>query len=482
MTTPQSTVDPWSAEQAEVFDLFQQHFNSLWDFLARLVRRQPAVEELLIATFQRARDEVANRPASVAPRAWLFGIARELALVHIEADNRPLPLTFQRINGRAVDLDWIDASRLPDEADQRAVRKSAATVWEEVAALNPRQYSLLDLTLRQGLSAEAVAGLLEMPVDDAYTMLQRLAAGVEESIDLFLITREARGQCPGLAVELRIGGGGPGLTAENRQAVVEHVASCPDCRKIKAALPSPLVVIAGFARLRPPPDAREAVLDTILQSRRDPHSRSAWNLPLVIGGVVAILGGLLLLGSTLSVAASEPAAAPAPTTTGLEARFQTVGGDPVPGVTVRIEITPAAGPPSTIERTTAGSGTLDLSDRGPGRYQLTIVNLPPELGTVVDTAIADVIVESHELVSLTGTIRETGSSSIARRGEEAGFQEPASDHGVVFPHVVVPSERPRSGANQADHQHDQRDRDQDPAATRDLGADRGGIRLADQHV
>ncbi len=401
---------PWSADQAVIYDLFGEHFNALWDFLGRLLRRQTEIEEVLVTTFQRAKDEIPALSQSTTPRAWLFKTARELALQQIEEDDRGLPVVFLRREGRAVDLDVIDRGRLQSGQLIAPAQRFAGVIWEAVADLNPDQYSLLDLALRQDLDPDEIAAVLGMPVDEATAMVERLRSGVEQSITLFLIERVGRRRCPVLTSLLEETGGS-GLSPETRALVARHVDGCETCREIRSELPSPTAVISAFARLRPPPGSYTLVQDVVLQPETVGTRSRSWNLPLVLGGALAILGGLLLLGTSFGVAASddqpdEPAGDP-----GLIISFETDSGAPVPGVVVRVEITTNDGT-ETIERTTAGSGMIDLTGHGPGHYALMLLSLPPELGASSSTPIADVDVDDGERVELVCTFRSSALHQI----------------------------------------------------------------------
>lgn len=419
MVTSNPARRPWSADQAVIHDLFGEHFNALWDFLGRLLRRQTEIEEVLVATFQRATDEISALSQSTTPRAWLFRTARQLALDLIEDDDRGLPVVFLRREGRAVDLDVIDRGRLQSGHLIAPAQRFAGVIWEAIADLNPDQYSLLDLALRQDLDPDEIAAVLEMPPDEASAMVERLRTGVEESITLYLIERVGRRRCPVLNSMLEEIGGS-GLSPETRAMVARHVDGCSTCREIRAELPSPTTVIAAFARLRPPPGSYTMVQDVILQPDTVVSRGRGWSLPMVLGGALAILGGLLLLGASFGVAASDEPAADPVGEPGLTISFETEDGDPVPGVQIRVEIATPDGT-ETIERTTAGSGMVDLTGRGPGRYSVTLLSLPPELGTASSTPISDVEVDDQERIELVCTFRSSAFYQI--RHESA--QRPA---------------------------------------------------------
>jgi len=59
-----------------------------------------------------------------------------------------------------VQFDVVDADRFSDPAEAAEVNAVASLVWQAAAGLDPKQLSLLDLHLRQGLDSGEIADVL----------------------------------------------------------------------------------------------------------------------------------------------------------------------------------------------------------------------------------------------------------------------------------------------------------------------------------
>jgi len=132
---------------SEIRELYQKHGGEVLGYLAR---RCPdgAADDLLQETFL----QVARQPARLAdistPRAWLFGIARNLLARHFRARSESELLNAELSRDTmAADAD----PRLP--AMREAIRQLPVELRET-----------LELRLEQELSYEEIAAALEIPV------------------------------------------------------------------------------------------------------------------------------------------------------------------------------------------------------------------------------------------------------------------------------------------------------------------------------
>jgi RNA polymerase sigma-70 factor (ECF subfamily) len=134
---------------AEAFAaLFERHRVSVFGFLARLTGRRDAAEDLLQETFFRLWRGRDGYRAAGQFRAWLFTIARRLAVDRARRE-------------RAV---WEEGAEAlaslpgPDRSDQPAAAQDlAARLEAALARLAPGQREVLLLARVEGLSLEEVA-------------------------------------------------------------------------------------------------------------------------------------------------------------------------------------------------------------------------------------------------------------------------------------------------------------------------------------
>ena len=129
-------------ESNDIGSLYRQHGAEVLHYLAR---RCPvdAAHDLLQETFLQVVRHAERLDAVTMPRAWLFGIARNILAQHY----RRQPESVIEIPVESIAED----GRLP------AMR-------EAIAALAPELRETLELRIEQELSYEEIAGVLDVPI------------------------------------------------------------------------------------------------------------------------------------------------------------------------------------------------------------------------------------------------------------------------------------------------------------------------------
>ena len=244
-----------AGDQVAFAALYESHFEGIYDFALRTVRDPDLAEDVVRNAFTKAWDRSRKRKSQHQVRAWLYAIARERA---VRARRRT------RLAGQAGDLHpaGIDALAFaqPDfSADEPELdTEAAAIVWEFLAHLSPKQYSLLDLHLRRGLKVDELAQSLGSTTANVYVMLYRLRESLAESVSAALLARRGRSQCrelDALLSETRIAQPSP----DYRRSVLEHLKTCSRCQSSKATYPSALELFANLALLAPRPGVQAAI-------------------------------------------------------------------------------------------------------------------------------------------------------------------------------------------------------------------------------
>lgn len=126
--------------------LYKQHGPGLLAFLQRRFGRGQAAEDLLQETFLQALRRMDRLGRAVSPRAWLFGIARHLALTAVRRRRvfSPLP----------------DSLAAPEPVDDARLDR----MRQAIARLPDGQREPLELRLRDELTYDEIAEVLEIPV------------------------------------------------------------------------------------------------------------------------------------------------------------------------------------------------------------------------------------------------------------------------------------------------------------------------------
>jgi RNA polymerase sigma-70 factor (ECF subfamily) len=127
----------------EVSRLYQQHGAEVLSYLARRCPAE-AAQDLLQETFLQVMRSADRLGSVTMPRAWIFGIARNILALH-----------FRRNSGEEL---AVEASAEPSE-DRRL-----PAMREAIAQLPPELRETLELRLTDELSYEEIASVLAVPI------------------------------------------------------------------------------------------------------------------------------------------------------------------------------------------------------------------------------------------------------------------------------------------------------------------------------
>lgn len=239
--------------------LYERHAPALHDFLARLTRSDADAADLMQEAFLAAMDRLPALRDPARFRSWLFTIAYRRAIDHLGAARRTVPVAAApdgRPEAANPLLAELDPDRWHDPETATGAAEVAALVWEAAAGLDPANYALLDLHLRQGLSTAETAEVLDVSPNTASQRLRRLRASVEGAILTSVLARRHRRDCARLDAILH--GAHLPLTPRLRREVDQHVADCDGCRMRRRAAVAPLQVLAALAAVEVPPETLAA--------------------------------------------------------------------------------------------------------------------------------------------------------------------------------------------------------------------------------
>jgi RNA polymerase sigma factor (sigma-70 family) len=232
----------------EAFEaVYREYGPPIYDFLVRTVRDGAAAEDLVQATFVKAFEHRATRRDPAKLGSWLWATAHNQAMNHLTRQRRNDPLDEQ--------FDLATLARGPEESAE--AKDAAELVWLAAASLEPRQYTVLDLTLRRDLSTQEVAEALGVPVSHASVLVNRAREALGHAVRYLLVARR-RDQCHQLAGLVPVGV--RALTPEQRSAVDHHMRRCERCRELGDRLTAPAELLGTFILL--PLPAHLAKLDS----------------------------------------------------------------------------------------------------------------------------------------------------------------------------------------------------------------------------
>ncbi|HET9477595.1 MAG TPA: sigma-70 family RNA polymerase sigma factor, partial [Dehalococcoidia bacterium] len=224
--------------------LYERHYRGVYDLACRMLRDEDAAADVVQTTFTNAWVNLQKRRVSGNVRAWLYAIARNAAINELRRGRRNVPLD-ESVDSQRLPYADLDRDRMPDPEQAVVDKEVAQLVWDSAAALNPKEYSLLDLHLRKGFTAEEMAGSLGMTRGNVHTTLFRLRRSLEESVTGLLLARRGRDDCPELDA-LLANRDSAILTVETRRLIANHLEGCARCQESRRRFVSPAEIFAGL--------------------------------------------------------------------------------------------------------------------------------------------------------------------------------------------------------------------------------------------
>lgn len=257
----------------DAFDaLYRRHASCVHDFLLRMLRDPDDAADLMQETFMRAMGALSEKRAgSAAFSVWLRAIARNLALTRMDRRKRTVPLGSDDDDDEAPAYARLDPTRLADPEQAAEAHELASFVWQAARGLEAKQYSLLDLHVRQGLDSAEIAQVLGVSKGNAYTMLSRLRDNFESSVAGLVMFQRGRRQCAGLDRLLRE----RAVTAMSppaRRLIERHTADCPTCSDQRRRLVSATAILRALALLALPLALERRVAEAAWQACRAQHA------------------------------------------------------------------------------------------------------------------------------------------------------------------------------------------------------------------
>ena len=103
-----------AGDQEAFAALYDRYFDAVYDFVARMLRNRDEAADVAQDTFLKAMGALPRLTDPGRVRSWLFSIARNTALNHIERSRRSRPLVMVDEDGEEVPMDIVDTDRLGD--------------------------------------------------------------------------------------------------------------------------------------------------------------------------------------------------------------------------------------------------------------------------------------------------------------------------------------------------------------------------------
>ncbi len=246
----------------EVYDAYAP---LLYHYCHGLLRDRVEAAGALRNTVIAAREHADRLAEPDRLRGWLYALARKECLRRRDSPHR-------RTGEEARETD--DGS-FPEQAARRADDRVIA--HSALAALTGLQREALDLAVRHELDEVDLAGVLGVPLEETYHLVERARTDLAAAARATLIAWHHRGECPDAAA---LADAWP-LAASAAGRLVQHVEGCPACGAQRVPQPSGTALLGALPVAALPGDLRPDVLTAATARDRADNRRAiaAWAEP-----------------------------------------------------------------------------------------------------------------------------------------------------------------------------------------------------------
>lgn len=260
MTESDTYADEWVAlvRQAQAGDgdafaeLFQRLHLPVLNYVYHMLGDRQAAEDVTQDAFIRAHERLAQLGPPWDFKSWVFRIASNLAVDGLRSGKRFVDIE------EPMDLSGPPTTRRPSERQvQRAETRAAVRATLQQM---PTAYAQA-LLLREfnGLSYREVAQALECSYDNARQLVHRARLSFRQIHGIRMLAESGAARCHVLD-DLLSAYADDELSAEERRAVREHIASCEHCKETEEDMRKVAGALAGLMPIMPSPGWVQEVL------------------------------------------------------------------------------------------------------------------------------------------------------------------------------------------------------------------------------
>ena len=154
--------------------LVDSHKDRLFAFVWRVLRDHEESEDICQEAFLRAFSSLDSFSTQYRFSTWLFTIGYRLCLNRIR---RRKEVTSDMDFGALPSTEQDAPQQLAESEEARRLKK---TIWEAVDKLTLPQRAAVMLFYREGLSCDAIAGMMDMPMATVKSHLHRARAKLRD--------------------------------------------------------------------------------------------------------------------------------------------------------------------------------------------------------------------------------------------------------------------------------------------------------------
>jgi len=232
-----------NGDQRAFATLYDRYFGQVYDLAVRALRRPDVAADVTQATFQQAAQGLASGRVPEEVRAWLYSIAISEATSDARQEAAAVQVVDEQSLPSFIEIDAVRLAGIQGVAEDIGYRKLA---WDSATRLSPREYLLLDLSVRRELSAAEIGAGLGISEETAEATLAGVRQAFEQNAAVELLTLRGREQCPDLDGTIQRATA-PDAWPQLEHAVAAHYSACEVCRATVAGYPAVTAVLGAFA-------------------------------------------------------------------------------------------------------------------------------------------------------------------------------------------------------------------------------------------
>lgn len=382
--------------------LYERYFPGVYDFLTRLLRDRQEAADIAQDTFVTAFERLGSLDNPGSFRSWLFTIANRNALNRIERSKRSVAVGDFHFGGEAAELGVIDLDRAGNPERSAEAQAAASLIWEAAAGLDPRNYAVMDLHVRQGLGSAEIADVLGISKGNAYATVSRMKKSFSQTLSTYLLVRNGSTDCEALAA-IVAESGGTQLTPDLRKQVDRHAKSCEICEENRKLLFIPLRLFAALAAVPAPAGLEATIWGSVGAARAGGAGAAA------PASATTTPGSFSRIGANVGPLSAAVALAVALVVTGVAVVRNNSAGDTEvlssglgAGSTVATGPGSTTAPPSTAPETTLGQVSPSTTSLPP--VASTSTTSPPAPTTTAPPAAPVAVADSARLAEDTSLV------------------------------------------------------------------------------
>lgn len=236
-------------------ELFERYADPVHDHVARWSRdptlAADATQEAFVALL-RNLDTLRDGQAVLA---WLLRTARNRAIDQLRRTRSETTVADPRVPDAVLAATIASGDATPEAA--ALTHETAELVWDVAAGLDERTFTVLDLSVRRGLSGPEIAAVMDTTPANANVLVHRMRERMRTLFGAALLLRVPAQDCPTLEA-LRASAPDPVDLAAARR-IRDHAEECVTCGPRRARAIAPLRAYGALAQVRAPVAVRTAV-------------------------------------------------------------------------------------------------------------------------------------------------------------------------------------------------------------------------------